>query len=119
MHRVLLAERAVLIQLQSFRIVLLILHRIIISVFAFGAFECNFCSVYGSHFLKTPCKKITPSAGVCFKVYHNIFTLSTIFYIHFLIFRVSDRRFYKNPRRFRFFCALSRKFLAYPCLFGV
>ncbi len=119
MHCVLFAERAVLVQLQSFRIVLLILHSVIVSVFAFGAFECDFCSVYGSHFLKTPCKKITPSAGVCFKVYHNIFTLSTVFYIHFRFFRVFGRRFYKNPRRLLFFYALRRKFLAYMRPFGV
>ena len=79
MNGVLFAERAILFELQPLRVVLLVLHGVVISLFALRAFKRNFRSVYGSHFGKTPCKKITPLRGVCFKVYHKLFALSTVF----------------------------------------
>ena len=60
MHGVFLAEGAVFTHLQSLGIVFLVFHRVVVSVFALGALKRDFGSVYGSHFLKTPCKKITP-----------------------------------------------------------
>lgn len=67
MNGMFFAERAIFFQLQPFRIVLLVFYVIVIPVFALGAFECYFRSVYGSHFTKTPCKKITPMGGVFLK----------------------------------------------------
>jgi hypothetical protein len=61
---VLLAERTILIQRQSVRIILLILKRIIVSVLAFRTFECNFHSRCFRCHIKTPYKKITPLLGV-------------------------------------------------------
>lgn len=60
MNGVLLAERTIFFELQSFGIVLFIFHIVVISVFTFGTFERNFGSVYSSHLKKTPYKKITP-----------------------------------------------------------
>ena len=60
MNGMFFAERAIFFQLQPFRIVLLVFYGIVIPVFALGALKGDFGSVYGSHFLKTPCKKITP-----------------------------------------------------------
>ena len=79
MNGMLFAERAIFFELQPFGIILFVLHGVVISLFALRAFKRNFRSVYGSHFGKTPCKKITPLRGVCFKVYHKLFALSTDF----------------------------------------
>ena len=103
MHCVLFAERAVLIQLQSFRIVLLILHRVIVSVFAFGAFECDFGSVDGSHFSKNSVQKNHTFLRCVLRVYHNIFGMSTDFaagFPPFLNFGVYFLRFSGKPAPF-------------------
>ena len=64
MSGMLLAEGAIFVEREPLRIVLLVLHRVVIPALALGAFKSDFRSVRGSHFLKTPCKKITPAA-VC------------------------------------------------------
>ena len=60
----LFAERAIFFELQPFGIILFVLHGVVISLFALRAFKRNFRSVYGSHFGKTPCKKITPLRSI-------------------------------------------------------
>ena len=50
MYGMLFAVRRILFQLQPLGIVFLILHIVVISVFAFGAFECDLGSVDSSHF---------------------------------------------------------------------
>ena len=57
MNGVLLAERAILFELQPFGIVLLVLGRIVISLLALCAFKRNFRSVYGSHLCKNSMQK--------------------------------------------------------------
>jgi hypothetical protein len=57
---VLLAERAVLAENESIGIVLLILHRIVVSALAFRAFKSDFRSCCLGCHNKTPYKKITP-----------------------------------------------------------
>ena len=46
MKRVLAAEAAILVLFQSVRVVLLVLHRVAVSLLAFGAGECNSDSHY-------------------------------------------------------------------------
>lgn len=101
MRSMLFAERAILVELQSFRIVFLILHTVIIPVLAFGALESDFCSVYSSHFKKTPCKKITPGRCVL-KVYHKVFALSIIFIAESTFFFTCAAFCPKNPAIFVF-----------------
>ncbi len=50
MNGMFFAERAILFQLQPFRVVLFVFYVIVISLFALSAFECDLRSVYGSHF---------------------------------------------------------------------
>ena len=66
MNGMLLAEGAILVQLQSLRIVLFVLHRVVVPVLAFGAFKGNFRSVYGSHRFNSMQKNHT-SRGVFLK----------------------------------------------------
>lgn len=112
MRSMLFAERAILVELQSFRIVFLILHTVIIPVLAFGALESDFCSVYSSHFKKTPCKKITPGRCVL-KVYHKVFALSIIFIAESTFFFTCAAFCPKNPANFYFFRFLCPKSLPF------
>lgn len=65
MNGVLFADRAILFQFQTVGIVALILETVVIAVLALGTLERNFSSRrFGSHFKKTPYKKITPLFGV-------------------------------------------------------
>lgn len=60
-HRVLLARRAVFLQLETVRIVALVFEAVIITVLALRALERDLHSRgFGSHGSKTPYKKITP-----------------------------------------------------------
>ena len=79
MDGMLFAERTIFFQLQSFGIVLFILHIVVISVFAFGAFECDFGSVDGSHFSKNSVQKNHTFLRCVLRVNHKLFGLSIIF----------------------------------------
>ena len=64
---VFLAERTVLAENKSIRIVLFVLNAVVVSLLAFGAFKSDFSSCrFGCH-IKTPYKKITPLVGACDK----------------------------------------------------
>ena len=57
MDRMLFAEGAILFELQTLRVVLLVLHTVIVAVLALGALERDFRSVDGSHFFKNSTQK--------------------------------------------------------------
>ena len=117
MNGMLLAERAILVQLQSFRIVLLVLHRVVVPVLAFGAFKSNFRSVYGSHRFNSMQKNHT-SRGVFLK--------SIIFFFHCQPFLEEKQKDFaahaqfpphrqQNPRQIMTF---SQKTDLFPCKRG-
>ena len=61
MHGMLFADRAIFVEFETVGVVALILETIVISVLALGALERDLHSRrFGSHWLKTPYKKITP-----------------------------------------------------------
>lgn len=79
MHRMLLAERAVLLQLKTLRIVLLVFHTVVVPALALGAFESYLRSVDCSHFPKNSMQKNHTKIRCVFKVYHKKEKLSTDF----------------------------------------
>ena len=86
MFGVLFAERTILGKNESVGIVLLVLNRIIVSVFAFRTFKRNFGSCrFGCH-NQNSIQKITPLGGRVKLVYHTFEGLSIFFECFFNFF---------------------------------
>ena len=84
----LLAERAVLAENESIGIVLLVLHRIVVSALAFRAFKSDFRSCCLGCHNKTPYKKITPRKARILILPHFIYLVNLFcaFFKSFLSF---------------------------------